>query len=82
MRYVSCRASAGGSVPKNGEMNKEFGIYKSLCCGAEIVIPENVTFPDCAIHMNQPTEWKDITNVDRSPHAGELDRKKKKNPAA
>ena len=69
-------------MPKNGEMNKEFGIYKSLCCGAEIVIPENVTFPDCAIHMNQPTEWKNITNVDRLPHADELDRKKKKNPAA
>jgi hypothetical protein len=74
---------SGGCVPKNREVNKEFGIYKNLCCGAEIVIPENVTFPDCAIHKNLPTEWKNITNTDRIPRASDLDwKKKKKNPAA
>ena len=69
-------------MPRNGEVNRKFGIYKNLCCGAEIVIPENVTFPDCAIHVNLPTEWKNITDVDRIPHVGELDPKRKKNPAA
>jgi hypothetical protein len=69
-------------LPKNGEINKEFGIYKSLCCGAEIVIPENVTFPDCAVHMNLPTEWKNITNTDHIPHVRNLDPKKRKNSAA
>ena len=71
-------------MSKNGEVNKEFGIYKNLCCGAEIVIPEGVTFPDCAKHRNLPTEWKNITNVDRIPHVRELEQKKniKGKPAA
>lgn len=69
---------------RNGEVNREFGIYKNLCCGAEIVIPESVTFPDCAKHINLVTEWKNITHVDRIPHVRELDETKsfKKNPAA
>jgi hypothetical protein len=32
-------------MPCNGDVNRRFGIYKSACCGAEIVIPENATFP-------------------------------------
>jgi len=69
---------------QNGEVNREFGIYKNLCCGAEIVIPEGVTFPDCAKHVNLVTEWKNITNVDRIPHVRELDQRKssKEKPAA
>jgi hypothetical protein len=31
-------------MPRNGEINKEFGFYENLCCGAEIVIPAGVTF--------------------------------------
>jgi hypothetical protein len=69
-------------LPKSGEINKEFGIYKSLCCGAEIVIPENVTFPDCPVHMNLPTQWNNITNTDHVPHIRDLDPKKRKNSAA
>jgi hypothetical protein len=79
-RYVGC--STRGLVPKNGDINREFGVYKNLCCGAEIVIAANVTFPDCANHINLPTEWKNIANADRVPHVTELDWKKKKNPAA
>jgi hypothetical protein len=75
-------------MPRNGEINREFGIYKNLCCGAEIVIPENVTFPDCAIHNHLPTEWKNITNVDHIPHVDEIVPKRmrrnprEQNPAA
>jgi hypothetical protein len=50
---------------RDGEVNRQFGIYKNTCCGAEIVIPEDVTFPQCAKHVS--TEWKDITEVDSPP---------------
>src|SRR5688572_17328566 len=33
-------------MPRNGEINDKFGVYKSLCCSVEIVIPEGATFPD------------------------------------
>ena len=75
-------------MPRNGEINRTFGIYKNVCCGAEIVIPENVTFPDCAVHFNVPTEWKNITNVDRVSRASELSSRNERrdrhreNPAA
>ena len=49
----------------NGEINRQFGIYVNVCCKAEIVIPEGVTFPQCAKHLC--TEWNDITEVDHSP---------------
>jgi len=75
-------------MPRNGEINRQFGIYKNVCCGAEIVIPENVTFPDCATHTNLPTEWKNITNTDRIPHVNEFGARRsrknsdERNPAA
>ncbi len=65
-------------MPRNGEINTQFGVYKNLCCGAEIVIPEDVTFPECARHVNLPTEWKSVTATDRIPHVNELDPNKKR----
>jgi hypothetical protein len=52
--------NAGGdrSMPRKGDVNKKFGVYRNLCCGAEIVIPENVTFPGCAEHIHPDTQWK------------------------
>jgi hypothetical protein len=55
----------------DGDVNRKFGIYKKRCCGAEIVIPEGVTFPQCAEHP--ATEWMDITDVDRMPTAAQAD---------
>jgi hypothetical protein len=49
-------------MPHNGEVNLEFGVYRNTCCSAEILIPEDVTFPQCAKHG--ATEWKDITDVE------------------
>jgi len=73
-------------MPRNGEINQVFGVYKSLCCGAEIVIPENVTFPNCGLHVNLPTEWKNIAKAEHIPQVNELIGKKensrKGNPAA
>jgi len=60
---------------RDGEVNRQFGIYKSTCCNAEIVIPEGVTFPQCAKHVC--TEWKDITEVDSTPCDHESDYKEK-----
>jgi len=49
-------------MPRNGEINNEFGIYESLCCGAEIVVPVGITFPHCAKHMNVLTEWQNVAD--------------------
>lgn len=69
-------------MPRNGEINKEFGVYKNLCCGAEIVIKAGATFPDCANHIRLTTEWKPIV-TDQIRHVSELFiSRKKDDPAA
>jgi hypothetical protein len=52
------------AMPANGEISKIFGIFKTLCCDAEIVIDAGVPFPDCPNHINLPTEWKQVVDVD------------------
>ena len=47
-------------VPQNGEDNEKFGVYKSLCCGAEIVIKAGTIFPDCPNHPKLTTIWKPL----------------------
>jgi hypothetical protein len=49
-------------MSRDSEVNRQFGIYRSVCCRAEIVIPEGVTFPQCAKHYR--TEWQDVTDMD------------------
>jgi hypothetical protein len=49
-------------VPRNGEANQKFGIYKSVCCGAEIVINSGATFPDCPNHLKLTTIWKRVVD--------------------
>ena len=58
-------------MPRNGEINKEYGIYENLCCGAEIVIPEGITFPHCAKHGNLYTEWRNVSQKSRGREASE-----------
>jgi len=48
------------SMPSNGELNKKFGVYKTLCCGCEIVIAEGMKFPDCPNHSKLTTIWKPL----------------------
>jgi hypothetical protein len=68
-------------MPRNGEINTSFGVYKNLCCGMEIIIPAGVIFPDCATHIHLITEWKNI-HSSRIPHVSELAEGKKTKPAA
>jgi len=48
-------------------VNEKFGVYKSLCCGAEIVITKGAIFPKCPDHPQYTTIWKllpeDMTDV-------------------
>jgi len=48
-------------MAQNGEINKKFGVYKSLCCGFEIVLvegangfPELLNFPALKRGANPP----------------------------
>jgi len=51
-------------VPINGEISKVFGVFKTVCCDAEIIISIGAPFPDCPNHKNLPTEWKQILDAD------------------
>ena len=44
-------------MPQNGEVNQEFGVYESECCGLEIVIGKGLIFPDCPNHRKVATLW-------------------------
>jgi len=56
-------------VPQNGEINEKSGTYKSVCCGAEIVINSGAPFPDCPRHLKLPTVWKRISDEKIVPQA-------------
>jgi hypothetical protein len=47
-------------MPKNGDINERFGVYKSLCCSREILLREGVKFPDCPNHPKLTTVWKPV----------------------
>ena len=55
-------------MPRNGEISKVFGVFKTVCCDAEIVITVGAPFPDCPNHKNLPTEWKQIADADPSAY--------------
>jgi hypothetical protein len=45
-------------MPKNGDINDAEGVYRSLCCGREIIVRESHVFPDCPGHPRLSTVWK------------------------
>lgn len=48
-------------MPSNGDINnKSIGVYRSLCCGREIVIRDGSEFPDCPNHPKLSTIWKPV----------------------
>jgi hypothetical protein len=57
---VHTSASVQKGMPQNGEINTKFGVYKTACCGAEIIIREGAAFPDCRYHPKLTTVWKQI----------------------
>jgi len=68
-------------MPANGELSKDFGVYKTLCCDAEIVIGLGAPFPDCPNHKNLPTQWKLLPNEEPTmykPRPGKINPAKKK----
>jgi len=57
------------TVSKTGQVNQKFGVYKSVCCGFEIVISKGAIFPYCPDHLRLITTWKlladeDMTQID------------------
>jgi hypothetical protein len=56
---------------QNGEKNEKFGLYRTLCCGSEIVIREGASFPDCPNHPNLRAVWNfvDAEIVELEPRA-------------
>jgi hypothetical protein len=54
-------------VPQNGEANEKPGVYKSLCCGAEIVVNVSSMFPDCPNHRKLTTTWKMVSEPTAVP---------------
>jgi hypothetical protein len=63
-------------VPYNGEISDTFGVYESVCCGAEIVIAEGGKFPDCPKHPKLLVEWNPTTD-EPIRHVHELRRNNK-----
>jgi len=68
-------------VPNNREINQRFGVYKSLCCEAEIIIREGATFPDCPKHPKLTTVWKPV-DFETIPIIEITRKKSKSDPAA
>lgn len=46
-------------MPKTGDRNDQFGVFKSNCCGSEIVIGPGMVFPTCPAHPGA-TAWVTI----------------------
>ena len=68
-------------MPKNSEISKVFGVFKTVCCDAEIAISVGAPFPDCPNHKKLPTEWKQIADADPKEYkpnaAGKINLKQK-----
>lgn len=69
-------------MPQSGEKNTSFGVFRSGCCGFEIVISVDATFPDCPKHSHLPTEWTSVIESEGVLTLDEISRKKKKESAA
>jgi len=69
-------------MPRNGEINIKFGVYKAVCCGNEIVINAGSTFPDCQKHPKLMTEWKPVLDSKLETPSGISFTRKNNDPAA
>jgi hypothetical protein len=54
-------------MPQNGQINEKFGVYRSICCGAEIVLQAGAIFPDCPNHQKLTTGWKPVPEAKLPP---------------
>jgi hypothetical protein len=54
-------------MPITGNRSTEFGVFRSDCCGSEIVIGPNVVFPACPMHPGE-TNWVNLrTEAESKP---------------
>jgi hypothetical protein len=67
-------------MPVTGEKNVLCGVFKSHCCGAEIVIRSGAVFPTCPEHPKIRTLW---IPIEVGPdNLTEFPKKSKEKPAA
>ena len=69
-------------MPLNGAINEQFGVYRNVCCGDEIVVALGVKFPDCPKHANVSTEWRLVRNENTRFVFQIVPDRKKEDPAA
>lgn len=46
----------GDTMPSTGQSNDTSGIYRSTCCGYEIALSKNETFPPC-LKCKKAADW-------------------------
>ncbi|HEY2384494.1 MAG TPA: hypothetical protein VGK48_25225 [Terriglobia bacterium] len=79
----SCGLQGQDIMPANGEINSEFGVYRNVCCGLEVVLAAGAAFPDCPNHPRLPTAWKSISDDQPIRHVSHIPFiQKKRDPAA
>ena len=52
------QTGTGNAMAQNGDVNMQYGLYRNLCCGLEIIVREGAKFPDCENHPKLSTVWK------------------------
>jgi hypothetical protein len=62
------RRAVNRDVARKGDLNNQFGVYTSLCCGEEIVIPAGAAFPACTQHRTLTTEWELVGDTSETDH--------------
>jgi hypothetical protein len=67
-------------MPVTGDINEQFGVYESVCCGEEIVISARSRFPSCPNHPKLRAEWK-LTADEESLDADQMPSKRGKSAA-
>ena len=57
----------------SGVKNQQYGVWRSRCCGTEIVLYRDSIFPTCNRHKEQLTEWVLVsTDLLRKPNVVKL----------
>lgn len=54
---VSNKHDLVGVAFPNGVKNVEYGVWRSRCCGQEVVLYPGLIFPTCNKHPDSVTEW-------------------------
>ena len=67
-------------MPQEGKKNEKFGVYRSHCCGTEIVITKGAIFPKCPDHPQYTTRWTLLPHEDMTQVSGK--KKSESKPAA